>query len=487
MINIYKNVLSALKNKTLRANLKKATATAIFKRNEAVALSETFENSRMAAIASRDASIPRLKELLETFCGRCADNGIKVFVCDNYENANIKITSLIKERGANFIVKSKSMMTEELGLNRHLENNGIKPVETDLGEFIVALAGETPSHLTAPALHKSRREIAKLFHEKLEMPYSEDVHELSFFARRYLREKFMTAKIGLSGANFAAADSGSITVVENEANARLAINLPETHIAVFGVEKLIEKFTDLPYFLDILSKSATGQLLNAYTTIAGPPAPGKERIFVIITTKRFEIAADPVFKESLRCIRCGACQNICPVFQRISGHGYEFTYAGPIGMILAPLFTGYEKCSELIDASTLCGFCKSVCPVKIDLPGLILEHRIRYNARKDIAKTIFKQIKQFFSYIHSIIMSNYFLSSFAAPAGRFYFAISQKILSRNYIPLWSSFSKRDFIGLAPRSFMESYFTRSRHIFKKQKVNRPNSKKINSKKKGGCND
>ena len=456
-INIYENAERTLANAALQANLKKATATAIFKRNEAAAISETFESSRDAAISSRDASIPRLRELVEVFAANCEKNGVKTFIFEDYEGARAKIAELIKARGADFIVKSKSMLTEEMELNEHLAKAGIEAVETDLGEFIVSIAGEKPSHLTAPALHKSRREIAELFNKKLGMPYSENVEELSYFARRYLREKFMNAKVGITGANFAVADSGLIAVVENEANARLTINLPQTHIAIFGAEKIVEKLADLPHFLNVLSKSATGQILNAYTSILGAPDKDKERYFIIVTKNRFKIAADPVFKESLRCVRCGACQNICPVFQRLSGHGYEFTYAGPIGTVLAPFFIGYQKCSELLDASTLCGFCKSVCPVKINLPALILEHRFRRCADAGVQKPPLALAKKIFSKIHSRVMSNYYLSRAVAPLARIYFAAARKIFGKNYIPLWSRFSKRDFIGEAGKTFMERYF------------------------------
>ncbi len=461
IININKNAKKALADKTLQANLKKATAEAVFKRNQAAAVSETFESSRDIAIAAREASISMLRKLSDEFVENCVKNNIKCFVFDDYESANAKITDLIKERGADFIVKSKSMLTEEIELNRHLKLNGIEAIETDLGEFIVSLAGEKPSHLTAPALHKSRREVARLFSEKLDMPYSEDPAQLSYFARRYLRDKFMSARVGLTGANFAVSDSGLIAVIENEANARLAINLPQTHIAVFGVEKIIRNLNDLPHFLNLLSKSATGQLLNAYTSIIGPPAEGKERFFIIVTKRRFEIAADPVFKEALRCIRCGACQNICPVFQRLSGHGYEFCYGGPIGTVLAPFFIGYQKCAELIDASTLCGFCKSICPMKINLPALILQHRFHYGADKKIKKPLFKHLKKLFSYLHSLIMSNNVLSRVIQPFARLYFKITAAVFGRNYIPRWSVFSKRDFIGMAPKTFMESYFTKNK--------------------------
>ncbi|HNY13855.1 MAG TPA: LUD domain-containing protein, partial [Candidatus Wallbacteria bacterium] len=253
------------------------------------------------------------------------------------------------------------------------------------------------------------------------------------------------------------AESGSIAIVENEGNARMCLSLPETHIAIFGVEKLIPRLSDLPYFLDILSKSATGQILNAYTSVAGNPAPGHERHYIIVTRKRFEIAADPVFKEALRCIRCGACQNVCPVFQRISGHGYGFTYGGPIGVMLAPFFKGYTECEEIINASTLCGFCSSVCPMKISISRLIIEHRRRFAEEYDGKVSLAHRFKRGFSYAYRIAMSYYLIRKVVRPFARLYLKLSQKALGYNCVPFWNSFAKRHFIDMPRKTFMEGYF------------------------------
>jgi len=457
-INIGEFSRGALADNKLRENLRKATSTALIKRDEAVKISgPSFERSRERAIAERNVSICSLRELTARFCKNAEARGVRTFVFDDYVSALNEITKIIKEKGAGYVVKSKSMISEEIGLNDHLRANGIEPVETDLGEFIVSLAGESPSHLTAPALHKSRRDVAELFAAKLGVKYTENVEELAMIARKYLREKFLDAKIGISGANFAAADNGVISIVENECNARLSFGYPQTHIAVFGAEKIISRFNEMGSFLDILSKSATGQIANAYTSFVGACEEGHERYFIIITKNRYKIADDPVFSEALRCVRCGACQNICPIFQRISGHGYGFTYAGPIGIALAPFFLGYEKCSELIEASTLCGFCKKICPVKIDIPSLILEHRRRYYEDPSIVKTPFKKAKKIFSYIHSKIMSGPFLSSLIPPFIRLYFKASKYLGGRNYIPLWDKYEKRHFMDMPEKTFMERYF------------------------------
>ncbi len=457
MIQVRKNSQKALADKKLQASLKKATTTALQKRGAAIAMSETYELSRERAIAVRDASIAGLSLLLDQFCAACRKLSIKIDIFDDYESANARVLEIVRSKGAEYIVKSKSMLTEEMALNDHLGKNGVVAIETDLGEFIVQLAGEAPSHITAPALHKSKEDVAELFSKKLAMDYTDDVDALTGFARDHLREKFLNAKVGISGANFAIAESGSIAIVENEGNARMCLSLPETHIAIFGVEKLIPRLSDLPYFLDLLSKSATGQILNAYTTVAGNPAAGHERHYIIVTHKRFEMAADPVFKEALRCIRCGACQNVCPVFQRISGHGYGFTYGGPIGVMLAPFFKDYTECEEMINASTLCGFCSSVCPMKISIPHLIVEHRRRLAEDYDGRVSLVHRFKRIFSYAYRVAMSYYLIRKLARPFARMYFKFSQKALGYNYVPLWNKFAKRHFIDMPRKTFMEGHF------------------------------
>ena len=457
MIAVRKNSLKALADKKLQASLKKATMTALQKRSAAIAGSETYETSRDRAIAVRDASVSGLSLLLDQFSAACRKLSIKVDIFDDYEGANARILEIIKAKGADYIVKSKSMLTEEMALNDHLGKNGVVPIETDLGEFIVQLAGEAPSHITSPALHKSKQDVAALFTEKLDMASTDDIQAMAEFARNHMREKFLNAKVGITGANFAIAESGSIAIVENEGNARMCLSMPETHIAVFGVEKLIPRLRDLPYFLDLLSKSATGQISNAYTSVAGKPAAGHERHYIIVTHKRFEMAADPVFKEALRCIRCGACQNVCPVFQRISGHGYGFTYGGPIGIMLAPFFKGYTECEEMINASTLCGFCSSICPMKISIPHLIIEHRRRLAEEYDGRVSLAHGFKRLLSYAYRIAMSYYLVRKAVRPLTRMYLKLSRKALGYNYIPLWNKFAKRHFIDMPRKTFMEGHF------------------------------
>jgi len=458
LIKVRQNSITQLSNKKLQRNLKNATATTLKKRCDVIRkTSAVYEKARENAIDARDNSIENLEKNLECFIKNAKFKGIKVFVYDDYDMASAKITEIIKSKNADFTVKSKSMLTEEMRLNHYLEEHGISPIETDLGEFIVQLCGELPAHLTAPALHKSKEEVAEIFNRKLNMPLTDDINQMTAFARSYLRDKFLSAKVGITGANFAVTETGSIAVIENEGNARMCLTLPQTHIAVFGAEKLIPKFSDIPNFLEILSKSATGQLLNAYTTITSAPEAGHERYYIIVTKNRFKIASDAKMKKILRCIRCGACQNVCPVFQRLASHGYEFTYGGPIGIMLAPFFKGIAACEEMLDASTLCGFCKSLCPMKIDIPEIIIEHRKRLAKLPASSLSLKRIVKKCFSFSYRFFYSYEFTRSLIPYGIRFAEKLSNKISGRFYIPFWDKFRGRNFIKAPEKTFFEEYF------------------------------
>ena len=283
------------------------------------------------------------------------------------------------------IVKSKSMVTEEIGLNAHLEAAGLQVVETDLGEFIIQLAGEPPSHLTAPALHKRREDIGRLFQDRLGIPYTDDPARLTEAARRALRDRFLEADMGITGANFGLARDGALTVIENEGNALLTMNLPRIHVAVMGLERLLPSSDELPVFLDLLPVSATGQAATSYVSLVrGPAAPGyagpEEVHVVLVDNGRSRVLADPDHRDLLRCIRCGACQSACPVYQQVGGHPYGWVVQGPIGAALIPLMVGLDRGRHAPFASSLCGVCAEVCPVRIDLPRHLLELRHRIAA-----------------------------------------------------------------------------------------------------------
>ncbi len=291
------------------------------------------------------------------------------------------VVDLAKRYEVERVVKSKSMTTEEVGLNEALEEAGVDTLETDLGEYIIQLAGEPPFHIIAPALHKTREEVTDLFVKKLGSPRLETREELTQEARRRLRDAFRQADMGISGVNFAVAETGSIVVVENEGNARLTTSLPRVHVAVMGMEKVIPDLASLAVMLKILARSATGQKMSSYVSvISGPRRPGEEDgpeafHLVVLDNGRSKLLADPELRESLRCIRCGACLNVCPVYRYAGGHSYGWVYSGPIGAVITPSLVGRENAPELPFASSLCGACRDVCPVRIDLPRMLLAQR----------------------------------------------------------------------------------------------------------------
>jgi L-lactate dehydrogenase complex protein LldF len=290
------------------------------------------------------------------------------------------VREIAARNGVSKIVKSKSMVTEEIHLNRALAAAGMQVVETDLGEYIIQLAGEPPSHIIAPVVHKTREQIGRLFHEKLGVPYTDDTQQLAAIARRVLRQAFLEADMGISGVNFGVASTGSITLVTNEGNGRMVTSLPRIHVAVMGIERLVPTPADLALVLQLLARSASGQKISVYTSmLTGPRRPGdsdgpEELHVVLLDNGRSRILASDL-AEILTCIRCGACLNVCPVYKSIGGHAYDSTYSGPMGSVLSPLFGGLARYGDLPHASTLCGACREACPVRIDLPGLLLKLR----------------------------------------------------------------------------------------------------------------
>jgi L-lactate dehydrogenase complex protein LldF len=379
--NLKKLVAERIHDPQLRANLKRATDTSLIKRADVVAEYPDWEEMRSKAHEIKKDVIDRLPEYLEEFERNAVANGISVWYAEDAKSACERIGSIIEGRGKAALVKSKSMTTEELHLNPALERMGWTVVETDLGEYIVQLAGEMPSHITAPALHKSRHEIGRLFAEKLGIPYTSEPAELTAVARAVLRERFLAAEVGISGVNFAVANTGSICVVENEGNARLSTTLPRIHVAVMGLEKLVPDTAALLHFLTMLARSATGQRISSYTSIISGPRrndeiDGPDEVHVIVLDNgRTDLLADEHMREALYCIRCGACLNICPVYQKIGGHAYGAVYPGPIGSVITPVLLGMDRAKAMPYASSLCGACSEICPVRIDLHHLLLRHR----------------------------------------------------------------------------------------------------------------
>lgn len=375
------NARAALANPQLRGALHHATALFGAKRLAAARSLENWEELRSQARAIKDETLLHLDHYLERFSANAEAAGARLHWARDAAEANAIVCRLAKERKARLVVKGKSMATEEIHLNAALEAEGIEALETDLGEYIIQLAGETPSHIIAPAIHKTRGQIAELFSERLGIDRTDDIAKLTVTARQVLREKFAAADIGVSGVNFGVAETGTILILENEGNIRLTTSLPRIHIAVMGIEKLVPRFADLDIFLKLLPRSGTGQHLTSYQSLLtgtkrreGDEGP-EELHIIILDNGRSRMLARPVTRQSLACIRCGACLNACPVYQQIGGHAYGSVYPGPIGAVITPQLFGLRKAAQLPYASSLCGACREVCPVKIDIPALLLHLR----------------------------------------------------------------------------------------------------------------
>jgi L-lactate dehydrogenase complex protein LldF len=326
-------------------------------------------------------ALETLDQHLEEFEMHFTNRGGKVIWAQNSQEALDEILNICKEKNCKTVVKSKSMVTEEIHLNHFLEQNSIESVETDLGEYIQQLDGEPPYHIVTPAMHKSKEDVAKLFADKLGTPSYLSPQELTLVAREKLREKYVQAEIGITGANFIISDIGAIAITENEGNGRLSMAWPKTHIAIVGIEKMVSSMTDLALMWPLLSTYGTGQKVTVYNSIiCGPRQPGEtdgpeEMYVILLDNNRSNILANPVQRESLYCIRCGACLNVCPVYKNIGGHSYGATYSGPIGSVISPNLNGLEEYKHLSYASSLCGACTEVCPVKINLHQLLLDNR----------------------------------------------------------------------------------------------------------------
>ncbi|MDX2154555.1 MAG: LutB/LldF family L-lactate oxidation iron-sulfur protein [Bryobacteraceae bacterium] len=340
-----------------------------------------YQELRSHAHELKKHTIENLDFYLEQFEENVNAHGGKVVYCrDGTEVADF-VLNLAKERGARLVVKSKSMTTEEIDLNERLEQHDLEAVETDLGEYILQLAHQKPYHIVAPALHLTRYDVADIFTDKLAVERETVPEKQTLIARSVLREKFLAADIGITGANFLVADSGAVVLVENEGNARLTHSAPKIHIAIAGIEKLIPRAQDLATFLKLLGRSATGQPLTVYTSMVSGPRrhqeiDGPDEFYVVLLDNgRTKLIADREKRESLYCIRCGACLNHCPVYRKIGGHSYPWVYSGPIGAIITPQYMGVTKDPWLPFASSLCGACYEVCPVKINIPKLLLELR----------------------------------------------------------------------------------------------------------------
>ncbi|MGL4609335.1 MAG: LutB/LldF family L-lactate oxidation iron-sulfur protein [Trueperaceae bacterium] len=454
------NAKEALKDTQLQTALQRATKSFTGRRKKAVESLANFEDLREYCGAVKAHTLSYLDYYLGELTEQVEKRGGHVHFAHDGEEANKIIVELAKAKNVKTAVKAKSMVSEEVHLNEALEQNDIIPIETDLGEYILQIDDDVPSHIIAPVLHRTREYITKLFHEKLGTSMDATPSQLTKVARQVLREGFLKADMGISGVNFAVAETGTIALVENEGNIRFTTSLPRIHVAVMGLEKVIPRLKDLPAFLAILPRSATGQKASSYVSvITGPkreedPDGPEEFHLVIVDNGRSSVLADPKLREALRCIRCGACLNFCPVYQNIGGHAYGWVYPGPIGAILDPGLLGLEQTKLLPQASSLCGACGEVCPVKIPIPDLLIEHRKR-SVERGFSPTAEKVSVGAFAFMaqHPTIWD------VSTKVGRFgaKFLSKEGFMEGNWIPVLKEWLReRDFTAPAKKSFRDMW-------------------------------
>jgi L-lactate dehydrogenase complex protein LldF len=453
----------ALKDAALRHALEVATDRFMLNRQGAFRDLPGVERLRQRARAIKDEVLVRLDGYLEELAEAVRRRGGVVHWAGDGHEAREIILGVAKSRGVRRVVKSKSMVTEEIELNEALEREGIRPVETDLGEWIVQLAGERPSHIIAPAIHKSRHQVAELFSRQVGAPLPADIEVLTAVARQQLRQEFLRADMGISGVNFAVAETGTLVLVTNEGNGRLVTSLPPIHLAIMGMEKVVPGMDDLMVFLRLLARSATGQKASTYVSfINGVRAAGeldgpRELHLVILDNGRSRFLRGP-FREALFCIRCGACLNVCPVYRQVGGHAYGSTYSGPIGILLTSMLEGPAASRDLEAASSLCGACQEACPLDIDIPHMLLElRREAVNARRSSMGE-----RAAFRVLAAILLSQR-LYRLAARAGR---ALQRPFLKAGRIsrlpsPLSRWTATRDFPPLSAKTFGERWRERAR--------------------------
>lgn len=470
------NAREAMRDVVLHGALRNLADNFGERRKVAMASVDDWEGLREKARSIKEETLLHLDRYLLQFVENAEAAGARIHWARTGDEACEIILDLVKKNNVDMVVKSKSMATEEIHLNDALESAGIEPIETDLGEWIIQLAGETPSHIVVPAIHKTKAQIADLFVEKVGIEKTENVDVLTKTARDILRKRFAEAQVGISGVNFGVAETGTILILENEGNVRMTTSLPKTHIAVMGIEKVIPKFADLDVFLKLLPRSGTGQRLTAYQSLItgvkkDADDEGPEQVHIVLMDNgRSKMLSHPVTRQSLACIRCGACLNACPVYQQVGGHAYGSVYPGPIGAVLTPQLIGYSKAKQLPYASSLCGACKEVCPVKIDIPELLLHLRAEITdgtaggtEQKADRKPKFAESLAFT--IYGKAWSGQFSYGLGMKAARVMQKLivrngkigkASKFMSRLLPPLGAWTAWRDAPAVAPRSFREEW-------------------------------
>ena len=422
---------------------------------------ERWEELRDQASEIKRHTLDNLDYYLDLLCEKILANGGQVHFARDAAEANSIVCGIARSSGVKVAVKSKSMVSEEMGLNEALAEAGVEAVETDLGEYIIQLAEETPFHIIAPAMHKSRQDVSELFAEKLQSPKLEEIEDLARTARERLRQVFFEADMGVTGANFLVAETGTLVIITNEGNGRFCTSAPRVHVALAGMEKVVPSMDDLAVFLRLLPRAATGQRLTSYMSfVSGPRAAGEEDgpeefHLVIVDNGRSRLLADPHLRQALACIRCGACLNICPVYRKVGGHAYGWVYPGPIGAVITPVMVGRGQAKDLPFASTLCGACREVCPVKIDIPDMLLRLRTQLSEGdgSDTAKA--RWTERALSGGYRRLMSSPSLLSWVRSAGRLLQALAPRKgkIAGVTLPLFSRWTRdRDLPALARKPF-----------------------------------
>ena len=429
---------------------------------------QDWQGARQSAAERKWDAINHLDVYLESLTSKLEARGTKVHWATTAEQAREIILGIVREKKARSIIKSKAMTAEEIHLNDALEKAGFSVVESDLGEYIVQLRNEAPYHIVFPAMHLTRGEISALFTEKLGSAPTDNPEDLTMIARNVLRDKYITADVGITGANFAVAETGMISITENEGNARLTAALPKTMITLMGLEKIIPKLSDLALFLPRLATAGAGQAITGYNSMyGGPRQPGEidgpeEYHVVLIDNSRTHLLADPEQRDALHCIRCGACLNVCPIYRNVGGHAYGTTYSGPVGSVITPHLRGLQEWKHLSQASSLCGACTEACPVKIDLHHHLLQNR--RNAMQE--KPVWWEKDAF--HIFGFLATRPELLRALIPFGRF----AQKwfhwiVLGGPLDPAKAWTETRDLPPIAPRTFTDEWRARQRAASRKE--------------------
>ena len=418
---------AAVSDARLQGTMKKVMGHFDEARREAIdeITPQVWEELRQHARQIKSHTVDNLDYYLEMLQDRITQNGGHVHFARDASQAKDIVADLAHSHGVRLAIKSKSMVSEEISLNHRLTEEGVEALETDLGEYIIQLAEETPFHIIAPAMHKTRQDVSHLFGQKIGRTNLHEISDMAQAAREVLREKFLQAGMGITGANFVVAETGTVVIVTNEGNGRICTSLPRIHVALTGMEKVIPSMQDLTVFLRLLPRAATGQRITSYVSLVSGPRgtneeDGPEEFhLVIVDNGRSRLLRDPDLREALYCIRCGACLNICPVYNKVGGHAYGWVYPGPIGAVVSPVLVGLNKAKDLPYASTLCGACREVCPVNINIPRMLLKLRTKLMESTAKEERKVSAWERFLAWSYVRVMSNPTLVSLFHRLGRF--------------------------------------------------------------------